>query len=180
MKNFTVKEISDMLNTNPETVRRWIRDGRLDAVQNSRKDGNVVSEQALTEFLRKTPKYASSATAALAGSLAASGIGALAGLSIITTTAIIGKVLSEKKSTDEIRVTPGSMQKYVMATIKDHEKHLAEKKKELLALEHEIESEEKQIEELKTSLVRIKSFAEETDLAAATEKESQKTEDKNG
>lgn len=26
MKTYTVKEISEMLNTNPETVRRWIRD----------------------------------------------------------------------------------------------------------------------------------------------------------
>ena len=180
MKNFTVKEISDILNTNPETVRRWIRDGRLDAIQNSRKDGNVVSEQALTEFLRKTPKYASSATAALAGSLAASGIGALAGLSIITTTAIIGKVLSEKKSTDEIRVTPGSMQKYVMATIRDHEKHLAEKKKELLALEHEIKSEEDQIEELRISLERIKSFTEEDASRVASNKRKQELEEENG
>lgn len=180
MKNFTVKEISDMLNTNPETVRRWIRDGRLDAIQNSRKDGNVVCEQALAEFLRKTPKYASSATAALAESLAASGIGALAGLSILATTAIIGKVLSEKTQTDEIMISPDSMQKYVGATIKDHEKQLAEKKKELLALEYEIENEEKQIEELKASLVRIKSFSNEADLIDATNKEVQKTEDGNG
>ena len=29
MKSYNVKEIAEMLNTNPETVRRWIRDKKL-------------------------------------------------------------------------------------------------------------------------------------------------------
>lgn len=179
MKNFTVKEISDMLNTNPETVRRWIRDGRLDAIRKSRKEGNVISELSLAEFLRNTPKYASSAKAALAGSLAASGIGALTGLSVIAITAIMGMVLSEKTSSDEINVSPNNLQKYVMATIKDHEKQLVEKKKELLSLKHEIESEEKQIEELSASLIRLKSFSHEAVLTPTTDKGARRMEAKN-
>ena len=31
MKTYSVKEIADLLNTNPETVRRWIRDKKLEA-----------------------------------------------------------------------------------------------------------------------------------------------------
>ena len=41
MKTYSVKDIADMLNTNPETVRRWIRAGKLKAHQTSRKDGNI-------------------------------------------------------------------------------------------------------------------------------------------
>ena len=37
MDTYSVKEIADMLNTNPETVRRWIRSGKLEAIQESRK-----------------------------------------------------------------------------------------------------------------------------------------------
>ena len=33
MNTYTVKEIADMLKTNPETVRRWIRLGKLEADQ---------------------------------------------------------------------------------------------------------------------------------------------------
>ena len=33
MDTYSVKEIADMLNTNPETVRRWIRSGKLEAIQ---------------------------------------------------------------------------------------------------------------------------------------------------
>ena len=47
MKTYSVKDIADMLNTNPETVRRWIRAGKLKADQTSRKDGNMVREDDL-------------------------------------------------------------------------------------------------------------------------------------
>ena len=57
MKTYSVKQISEMLNTNPETVRRWIRDKKLKAIQTSRKDGNVVSDADFKRFLKATPKY---------------------------------------------------------------------------------------------------------------------------
>lgn len=60
MKSYNVKQISDMLDTNPETVRRWIRDGKLAAEQSSRKGGNIVSEESLQRFLAATPRYARS------------------------------------------------------------------------------------------------------------------------
>ena len=58
MKTYSVKDIAMMLHTNPETVRRWIRTGKLKAVQSSRKDGNVVREEDLYKYLRSTTKYA--------------------------------------------------------------------------------------------------------------------------
>lgn len=66
MKTYSVKEIAEMLNTNPETVRRWIRDKKLDATIESKKGGHIVYEAALQEFLRSSPKYAATAKAALA------------------------------------------------------------------------------------------------------------------
>lgn len=58
MDTYSVKEIADMLNTNPETVRRWIRSGKLEAIQESRKGGNVVTKAMLDAFLKNSPKYA--------------------------------------------------------------------------------------------------------------------------
>ena len=55
---YNVKQIAEMLGTNPETVRRWIRDGKLTAVQASRRAGNVVTEKELQRFVNATPKYA--------------------------------------------------------------------------------------------------------------------------
>ena len=56
MDTYSVKEIADMLNTNPETVRRWIRSGKLEAIQESRKGGNVVTKSMLDAFLKASPK----------------------------------------------------------------------------------------------------------------------------
>ena len=58
MDTYSVKQIADMLNTQPETVRRWIRSGTLHAEKASRKDGHVVTEGDLSKFLKSSPKYA--------------------------------------------------------------------------------------------------------------------------
>ena len=62
MKTYSVKQIAEMLGTNPETVRRWIRDDKLKAIQVSRKDGNIVTEVELGRFINATPKYVSKLT----------------------------------------------------------------------------------------------------------------------
>lgn len=54
---YTVKQISNLLDVDPETVRRWIRRGDLKATQRSKKDGNAISEDHLNEFLISHPKY---------------------------------------------------------------------------------------------------------------------------
>lgn len=63
MKKYTVLQVADLLETNPETVRRWIRSDKLPAEQSSRKGGNVITEQSLAVFLDGSPKYASKAAA---------------------------------------------------------------------------------------------------------------------
>ncbi len=57
MKTYNVEDISKMLNVNKETVRRWIRNGRLKATQWSKKTGNVVTEKNLMQFINENPKY---------------------------------------------------------------------------------------------------------------------------
>ena len=58
LDTYSVKQIADMLNTKPETVRRWIRNGKLYAEKASRKEGHVVTEADLNKFLKSSPKYA--------------------------------------------------------------------------------------------------------------------------
>lgn len=54
---YTVKEIAAELNCNPETVRRWIRSGKLKADLNSRKEGALINEDDYLSFLHQKPKY---------------------------------------------------------------------------------------------------------------------------
>lgn len=57
MKSFSVKQIADILGKNPETIRRWIRDGKLIAKQSSRKNGSVIAEDSFRSFLGNYPQY---------------------------------------------------------------------------------------------------------------------------
>lgn len=57
MKQYNVKDIAKKLNVNEETVRRWIRSGELKSTLSSKKEGNVVDEQQLFEFVQTKPKY---------------------------------------------------------------------------------------------------------------------------
>ena len=75
METYSVSQIAKMLDTQPETVRRWIRSGKLKAEQSSRKDGNIITENDLNKFLKAFPKYAekmAGATLAVAGVMASS------------------------------------------------------------------------------------------------------------
>jgi len=75
-----------MLNTNPETVRRWICSGKLEVIQESRKGGNVVTKLMLDAFLKTSPKYAGIATGLLASPV---------GLTTVTA-AIVGGILAQQ------------------------------------------------------------------------------------
>lgn len=57
MKTYSVAEIAKLLNINKETVRRWIRSGQLKSTQKSKRDGNVIDELDLFEFVQTKPKY---------------------------------------------------------------------------------------------------------------------------
>ena len=56
MNTYRLKQVADMLKTNPETVRRWIESGNLIAQQDLRKGGNVICESVLRGFVKTTPK----------------------------------------------------------------------------------------------------------------------------
>ena len=57
MNTYKTKEISELLEVSEETVRRWIRSGKLKAEKSSKKQGNIVNEKDLFEFVSDNPKY---------------------------------------------------------------------------------------------------------------------------
>lgn len=56
MAVYTVKEVSEKFNVNPETVRRWVRKGIINADMTSKKCGMVINE---LEFVKLSDKYRS-------------------------------------------------------------------------------------------------------------------------
>ncbi len=53
----TVEKVAGLLNVNKETVRRWCRNGKLEAIMRSKKEGLVISSESLLRFLEEHPKY---------------------------------------------------------------------------------------------------------------------------
>lgn len=137
MKTYSVKQIAEMLNTNPETVRRWIRDDKLKAVQVSRKDDNVVTEAELERFIKATPKYLSKVTAGagLATLSPIAGIGVLAGG--IVANAILG--YCEEKSKVDVRIRAEDFKEYLKKNVVKLNKTVGQKRELIEKTETEIE-----------------------------------------
>lgn len=141
MDTYSVKEIADMLNTNPETVRRWIRSGKLEAIQESRKGGNVVTKSMLDAFLKTSPKYAG-----IAGGLLASPVGITT-----ATAAIVGGLLAQQLiKNDEIKnahVNTSEIRKLLLSNIQSSKENITRKKKCIKHLQEEIGDEQQCIDE---------------------------------
>jgi excisionase family DNA binding protein len=151
MQSYNVKEIADLLQTNPETVRRWIRKGRLAATRGpSRKEGSSVSAAALQEFLEKSPKYSASVAAFISlptAMLSISLFGVLKGIAAIKT-----------DSDDAIENASVNMQQMgacIKKEIEEHEASIARKKETVDQLKREIGNDERYLEELLRFLERM-------------------------
>ena len=138
-----------MLNTNPETVRRWIRSGKLDAIQESRKGGNVVTEAMLDAFLKSSPKYAG-----VAAGLLATPIGITA-----ATATLVGGILAQQlirnDKTRNAKVETEEIRKLLLSNISTSEEAIQRKKESIRHLEEEISVEEQRIEEARKLIAEL-------------------------
>lgn len=55
--NYTIKDISNLINVSEEQVRRWRRSGQLKSLKHSRKKGYVIEKCDFFAFLNDNPKY---------------------------------------------------------------------------------------------------------------------------
>ena len=151
MKTYTVKEVAEMLNTNPETVRRWIRSGKLEAIQSSRKEGNIVTDAMLTSFIERTPKYAGIATAISATAFSAV---ATVGMPIFWLAAI-GATIAGSVKVKELKSIEKDSEEQIKEEIRQHlllniqiaKDNIKGKEKTIENLQKEIEKEKNHIEE---------------------------------
>ena len=164
MEKYTVKQISDMLHTNPETVRRWIRSGKLKSQIDSTKGGNIILKSDLEDFVSNTPKYADSLPM-LFSSTAASialmhGTSFKASFGIGTVAAIIANgtatVLSYVKSNmDNKEISKQELTTLLSCAIAE-KKQKIEKTKELLeAAKRKLSRYKQELEELESLVITI-------------------------
>ena len=137
MKTYTVKEIAELLGTNPETVRRWIRDGKLQAEANSKKKGEnkVILEGALNAFLKASPKYAATLAAPLT-----LGVGA-ATLGVLGVNAVLAVRKAKEQELDKARVGVDSVYAFIATRISEERTKLESLLKSRAELDQKIQIE---------------------------------------
>lgn len=142
MKSYNVKEIANALNTNQETVRRWIRSGKLGAEQGSRKVGNIITEDALLEFVKEVPKY-SSLVAALTGALP------------LVLGNLVGSVIAAMYASPERMDTPDKIREYYVMDIRKSQEAVEQKRMAIKQLQKELEADLKHIKECQQILENV-------------------------
>ena len=153
MDTYNVKQIADMLNTQPETVRRWIRSGKLYAEKASRKDGHVVTESDLNKFLKSSPKYASMA-GGLIGVAAALPVAAVPVGGIAATYLAAAK--KAKENGDE-SFFKEDVTRYLQEEIERRNQSINQKLATIEQLQREITNDHQQITECNFVLAQLKS-----------------------
>lgn len=144
METYSVSQIAKMLDTQPETVRRWIRSGKLKAEQSSRKDGNIITENDLNKFLKASPKYAgkmAGAAVAVAGVMAAP----IAALPLMG--GIAAAYLTAGKKEKDSGFSKKDIKKYLQEEIQKRAVSISQKMKTIEQIQKEIVSEQQQIAE---------------------------------
>ena len=149
MKNYTVKEISTMLSTSEETVRRWIRAKKLDSIKPSKKIGNIVSEDKLNDFLETYPKYQNIAVSSAIAGLVAGGIAISATL--------LRDYISKRKEIKNDKYASAEMRRIIEKQCADIRMDISVKEKEKKVIENdiaELENQLRQYEDCLNSLIK--------------------------
>ena len=154
MRSYNVKEVAGILDTNPETVRRWIRNGKLAATKGATKrEGNTVSELQLQAFLRDFPKYAG----VVASSVAKTTPAALLPLSVLGAAGAAAAlyVVDRKKAIDESNIDATEIVSFLESEIAKKEDTIKQKKKRIEFFEKEIVAVEKEIVALENTIAGL-------------------------
>ncbi len=152
MDTYTVKQIADMLNTQPETVRRWIRSGKLHAEKMSRKEGHIVTDDSLNKFLKGSPKYARMIAGTAALGLAAP----LVALPVVGGIAATYMAIAKKnKETGERSVSKEETRKFITDEIERRNLSIQQKINTIEQLQREIANDQQQIAECNFVLAQL-------------------------
>lgn len=57
MRFYSVIEVSKMLDVHAETVRRWIREGKIHSLQGAGRHGYRVTDEHLRAFIAENPSF---------------------------------------------------------------------------------------------------------------------------
>lgn len=158
---YTVKQISEILGVEQETVRRWIRSKRLKADISSRKEGNKISEDELKRFLETAPKYLGRLTVGLSAVTPAvtTGVGLAATAGGLAAGTVIAYLAQKKR--EEVIVRPEDLLSFLQESIEKLNAVVSQKQELIVQTQTEIHNLQEQIRQYQ-KLIDNKSMIEES------------------
>ena len=155
-EEYTVNEVASILQTNPETVRKWIKKGDLSATPgNSKKEGMRIDESALESFLSENPKY--TAQAYITATLAILTGGVSIPASIIFNAQRHAKAKKQQDSICNSRIKASVIIQLLEDEIKQELETIDEKEKQLESIEKEIADRNDRIDRIKEMIIDLQS-----------------------
>ena len=139
-KNLSVRMVAELLHTNEETVRRWIRDGKLKAEISSKKKGYTISAEQLAEFLKSTA--ACGTVGFMASSLLSnvfSPFSAITGAAI-TAAAVTSIRQKDKKQSEEININNESLSNFLEQQIRETLEKISSIESQMMAVKAKMEA----------------------------------------
>ena len=141
-----------MLNTNPETIRRWIRDKKLDATIVSKKGGHIIYEADLRNFLNSSPKYASKAKASLAGATV---------LPTVMTAGLIAQKLIDKEQLVKAQISNKDIIDFLRGEIKKYNEAIKMKENAIHQIQKQIQDDQLKITEFQKLVDKLSAVTED-------------------
>lgn len=154
MTTYSVKEIADLLGTSQETVRRWIRDGKLQAVDDTKRKGEnkVILEDALRSFLKTSPKYAG----VIAGTLSVGGGVGAAALGLMgVSNALLAIKKAEVQALSQARIDADSVYAFLATKISEERSKLEKMLDEQKELDQKIQIQTDVLNQLVDNLKKL-------------------------
>ena len=141
-----------MLNKNPETIRRWIRDKKLDATIVSKKGGHIIYEADLRNFLNSSPKYASKAKASLAGATV---------LPTVMTAGLIAQKLIDKEQLVKAQISNKDIIDFLRGEIKKYNEAIKMKENAIHQIQKQIQDDQLKITEFQKLVDKLSAVTED-------------------
>lgn len=155
-EEYTVNEVASILQTNPETVRKWIKEGKLTAIPgNSKKEGMRIDEPALESFLAENPKYTTPAYITATLAILTGGISIPASIILNAQKRAQRNAKKERDSLYNSRIKASDIVRLLQEEISQEEKTIAEKSKLIESIEREINDKLDRIENIKQMITDL-------------------------
>lgn len=146
---YTVNEVAAIFQTNPETIRKWIRENKLSAIQgNSKKEGIRIEDSSIQDFVNSNSKYSKIALTTATAALITGGLAIPAFLMV--------KAFQENQALASAIIKSSDVINLLTDEIESEKESISKIQESISSLEQEIQNKNARIESIEQMIKELK------------------------